>query len=207
MPDRPLRHMRDLNTISNAGCHAQFYLLRLYAISRESTDRIAMDVYRPSTRDSQRTFVPALQPVEFPKDLRLSHTLSSTNSQAPTPYYSDEKSVVESPILGHAALPGLRLNSPLPTSPRRGSHWTERDLDPLPRYPGTPVDVPGTLEVPPIEQQSRFEGTICGVRRGLFILLLGGGAIVLLAIAIGVGVGVGLSHQKQIGAERAGYVL
>ncbi|KAK3996480.1 hypothetical protein QBC44DRAFT_148990 [Cladorrhinum sp. PSN332] len=156
-----------------------------------------MDVYRPSTRDSQRTFVPSHQPGEFPRDLRLSHTTSRAHSQLSSQYYSDEKSVVESPILGHAALPGLKLNSPIPTSPRQGSYWTERDLDPLPRYPGTPIDVPATLEVPPIEDQSRSNGTICGIRRRLFLWLLGLVAIVLLAIAIGVGVGVGLGHQKQ----------
>ncbi|KAK4229985.1 hypothetical protein QBC38DRAFT_71032 [Podospora fimiseda] len=153
-----------------------------------------MDVYRPSTRDSQRTVVPSHQAGDFPKDLRLSHTTSRAHSQVSSPYYSDEKSVVESPVLGHAALPGFKLNSPMPTSPRQGSYWTERDLD-LPQYPGTPTNVPVTLEIPPIEDQSRFDDTICGIRRRLFLRLLGIGGIILLAIAIGVGVGVGLGQK------------
>ncbi|KAK4162519.1 hypothetical protein QBC43DRAFT_77043 [Cladorrhinum sp. PSN259] len=158
-----------------------------------------MEVYRPSTRDSQRTFVPSHQPGDFPRDLRLSHTTSGAHSQASSPYYSDEKSVVESPVLGHATPPGFKLNSPIPTSPRQGSYWTERDLDPLPRYPGTPIDIPATLEVPPIDDHTKSQGTICGIRKRLFLWLLGIGAIVLLVIAIGVGVGVGLGHQKQTG--------
>lgn len=78
-----------------------------------------------------------------------------------------------------------------------------QNLYPPPQYtPGTSTEYPSALEVPPVELPAPAEeGKICGIRRGLFLLLLGLGGLILLGIAVGVGVGVGLGSQKSGSTE------
>jgi len=51
--------------------------------------------------------------------------------------------------------------------------------------------------LPGSQSGSPDEDRICGIRRKLFLLLLGLGGLVLLGIAIGVGVGIGLGAQEN----------
>ncbi|KAK0737460.1 hypothetical protein B0T21DRAFT_439144 [Apiosordaria backusii] len=188
-----------------------------------------MDIYRPSTRDSQRAFLQSQQQQpRYSHDRRVSQATSGATTavqsqlSVSSPLYSDEKSVVEPPlpdplrVQGSVNAPGtypLATVNPAHHHHRNGGqqgsyNWSpDGDFDPVPRYPGTPVTAPaGTLAVPPIERERRrprLAGTICGVKRGLFLLLLAVGGLVLLAIAIGVGLGVGLAKKPE-SAETAG---
>ncbi|KAK3940584.1 hypothetical protein QBC46DRAFT_341409 [Diplogelasinospora grovesii] len=78
-----------------------------------------------------------------------------------------------------------------------------------PQYPGTDGPVLGyppphpALPVPPADAGADFRRTVCGVRRGLFLLLLTLGGLTLMGIAIGVGVGVGINNQSRSSAAAA----
>ncbi|KAK4181361.1 hypothetical protein QBC36DRAFT_366826 [Triangularia setosa] len=186
-----------------------------------------MDIYRPSTRDSQRAFLQSQQQQpRYSHDRRVSQATSGATTAVQSqlslssPLYSDEKSVVEPPlpdplrVQGSVNVPGTYpLATVTPAHHHRngghqgGYNWSpDGDFDPVPRYTGTPAAAPATLAVPPIERERRprLAGTICGVKRGLFLLLLAVGGLVLLAIAIGVGLGVGLAKRPSDSEVAAG---
>ncbi|KAK4673799.1 hypothetical protein QC763_115120 [Podospora pseudopauciseta] len=177
-----------------------------------------MDIYRPSTRDSQRAFLQSQQQQpRYSHDRRVSQATSGATTAVQSqlsltsPLYLDEKSVVEPPlpdplrVQGSVNVPGTYPLATVNVAQRNGAqpggfNWpSDGDLDPLPRYPGTPAAAPSTLAVPPIEREKkpRAPGTICGVRRGPFLLLSAVAGLVLLAIAVGVGVVVGLSKKPS----------
>ena len=86
---------------------------------------------------------------------------------------------------------------------QQGPYFASPEFEAVPpQYPGTSsVPYLGALVAPPIDDKHHESEKLCGIKRGLFLLLLALGGLLLLAIAIGVGVGVGLSSHNKTAAN------
>jgi hypothetical protein len=125
---------------------------------------------------------------------------------APEVYYPPEK--VVSPTTPTNGQSPLLANQ----QQHQSTYWAHGEYEARPpQYSGAPGAVlgyPPALVVPSAEAAGPEE-RICGIRRGLFLLLLAVGGMVLMGIAIGVGVGVGLGNQSRnnVNAAPATYVV
>ncbi|KAK0655522.1 hypothetical protein B0T16DRAFT_451183 [Cercophora newfieldiana] len=101
--------------------------------------------------------------------------------------------------------PPPRHGSIYPAVHKQDSFLASPEFEPVPpQYPGAPLAYPTPLVAPPIDDQRDDQGKLCGIRKGLLLVLLAVGGVVLLAIAVGVGVGVGLSGHNNSQANAGG---
>ncbi|KAK1758712.1 hypothetical protein QBC47DRAFT_149867 [Echria macrotheca] len=147
-----------------------------------------MDTPRLGTSHSQQSFI---------RRHELEHSAPEVVEQ-PTPTLSQAFPVYEK----NAAYPPAPSYSPaVPDQPRQ-SYWAPSDFETVPpqystHYQAVQPHHPGALVVPPIEHAPVKRETICGIRRGLFIILLAAAGLLLLAIGVGVGVGVGVGGNRN----------
>lgn len=148
-----------------------------------------MDTPRVGTSHSQRSFIP-LRELEHSAPEVVQHPIL-----APPPAFPVyEKKAEQAPTPSYF---------PAVPEQQRQPYWAPSEFEPVPpqysthnHYPGVPHSQPAALVVPPIPHRAETEGTLCGMRRRLCIILLATGGLLLLAIAVGVGVGVGIGGKS-----------
>ncbi len=134
--------------------------------------------------DHRHISFPTGQPPVRPHNSRLDH---SAPEVVPPGHLAPEKSPFATPP------PSQQSNNP-----PRDVFWAQPEFEGVPpQYPGAVAGYTGALVAPPIEPGRNKEDRICGVRRGLFLLILAIGGLILLGVAVGVGVGVGLGSQNR----------
>lgn len=98
--------------------------------------------------------------------------------------------------------PALSVRSGHPTSRLHQAVWSHAEHGPVFSIPSQYQPVyPLPLTAPPVgsefEPEPPPEKRICGVRKHVFVLLLGLAGLILLGVAVGVGVGVGVGNQRN----------
>ncbi|KAK3693654.1 hypothetical protein B0T22DRAFT_46452 [Podospora appendiculata] len=105
----------------------------------------------------------------------------------------DAPEVVQRPYLPEKPAE-LTQQSPRVDQQQNYNYWPHSEAVP-PRYPSSSGEDPPELLVPPVEPLA--EPRICGIRRGLVLLLVALGGLIMMGVAVGVGVGVGIGNQNR----------
>lgn len=94
--------------------------------------------------------------------------------------------------------PALSIHSAHSATPLHPAVWSYAEHGPVFSIPSQyPQGYPSALAVPAVGGEVNPEKRIWGVRKHIFLLLLGLAGLILLGVAVGVGVGVGVGNMRD----------